>query len=119
MPAVGVISANHVGGCVTTRPPLEKKVEADFLKELKKLPVKVRKMNGMGFNSWPDRLVIGPHGFFYWVELKRAVIGKLSAGQEDLFGEMFAMGHEVHIFTDGKEAALAVKYALIRHGVEV
>lgn len=104
---------------MSTKPPLEKKVEADFLKELKKLPVKVRKMNGMGFNSWPDRLVIGPKGFFYWVELKREKIGKLSAGQEDLFGEMLKMDHGVHVFTDGREAALAVKYALMRHGVDV
>jgi len=103
---------------VSSKPPLEKVVEATFVKEVKRLglPVKLRKMNGLGNASWPDRLIIGPKKFFMWIEFKRPVIGRLSPGQETLFAEMGEIGHEVHVFTDGKLAALAVKYALRTHG---
>ena len=98
-------------------PPLEKAEEAEFLKFLKQLPVRTRKMNGLGSAAYPDRLVIGPAGFTMWVEMKRKKIGKLSPGQEELFAELSTMGHKVHIFDDGKEAAEAVKQQLIKYGV--
>ena len=99
------------------KPPLESAIEKTFLRELKKIPysLKVRKMNGMGFRSWPDRLVIGPRRFFIWIELKRPVLGKTSPGQVDLFDEMEKMDHEVTIFTDGKKAATFVRHELERH----
>jgi hypothetical protein len=92
---------------VRKKPPLEAKVEADFMKEVKRLglPVKIRKMNGLGYVSWPDRLIIGPKGFCRWIEFKRPEIGKLSPGQIYLFAELAAWGHHVSVFTDGKLAA--------------
>lgn len=102
-------------------PPLERVVEATFMRKVKdyRLPVKIRKMNGLGFASWPDRLIIGPRGFTMWIEFKRPEIGKLSPGQEAMFKEMGALGHEVHIFTDGALAAMAVRTALNKYGVTV
>lgn len=98
-------------------PPLEAKVEADFVKEVKRLglPVKLRKMNGLGNSSWPDRLIIGPRGFCRWIEFKRPELGKLSPGQEELFAELEAWGHSVPVFVDGKKAAQYIKDELSEH----
>lgn len=88
--------------------PLESVVEAKFLKELKKYSqykLKVRKMNGIGYRSWPDRMVLGPRRFILFIELKRPKLGKLSPGQIDLFNEMAELSHFVPVFTDGKIAA--------------
>jgi hypothetical protein len=99
--------------------PLEADIEAAFIKGLKTLGVNllVRKMNGIGYRSWPDRLILGPNGFVMWVELKRPKIGKLSPGQKDLFETMESLGHCVNVFVDAKVAVMAVKAALINHGV--
>ncbi len=93
-----------------TKPPLEAKEEADFVKALKNCGVdfKVRKLNGLGYRSWPDRLVLGPERFMIMIELKRKETGKLSQGQKDLFEELGALGHIVHVFDDGREAAAFV-----------
>lgn len=99
--------------------PLESKVEGDFLKKLKKLSVvlKVRKMNGLGYRSWPDRLILGPGKFFCWIEFKRPILGKLSPGQEDLFEEFRSMDHVVHV-EDNADHAIEVLCGLLRqHGV--
>jgi len=89
------------------KPPLEAKEEADFMRDLKKSGVefKIRKMNGLGYRSWPDRLVLGPKRFMVWIELKRKVTGRLSEGQKELFDELDAMDHKVHVFDDGHRAA--------------
>ena len=101
------------------RPPLEAAVERAFLQEVRRLnlPVKIRKMNGLGNASWPDRLIIGPKKFFMWIEFKRPEIGRLSPGQEVLFAEMGEMGHAVPVFTDGRKAARELMHALREHGV--
>ena len=99
--------------------PLESAEEAEFVKLCKALPVKLRKLNGLGNRSWPDRMVLGPNGFVMFVEMKRKKIGKLSAGQEELFKDMGALGHHVFIFDDGHEAAAWVKAGLIAHGVTI
>lgn len=99
--------------------PLEAAIEKQFLRLVKdrRLPVLIRKMNGLGFASWPDRLIIGPQRFSMWIEFKRPVVGKLSEGQGALFSEMGAMGHRVHVFTDAGEALEAVQQALRAYGV--
>lgn len=88
-------------------PPLEAKEEKDFVHALKKsgIPFKVRKLNGLGYRSWPDRLILGPDRFMIMIELKRKVTGKLSEGQKDLFEELRELGHLVYVFNDGCEAA--------------
>lgn len=87
--------------------PTEAKEEANFVKALKKSGVafKVRKLNGLGYRSWPDRLVLGPEGFMIMIEMKRKKTGRLSEGQKDLFAELQDLGHEVPVFDDGKAAA--------------
>lgn len=100
-----------------TKPPLEKAVEAKFMKLVKArgLPVKIRKMNGMGFRAWPDRLIIGPKKFVMWIEFKRPEIGKVSEGQEIQFSEMTDMGHKVYVFDDAEKAYLALELGLKAH----
>jgi hypothetical protein len=100
-----------------TKPPLEAKEEADFVKALKNCGVefKVRKLNGLGYRSWPDRLVLGPECFMIMIELKRKETGKLSQGQSDLFDELFEIGHQVFVFDDGKEAAAFVMQRFEEH----
>lgn len=93
--------------------PLERHEEATFMRLIKGFPIKVRKMNGLGNASWPDRLVLLPNGRIIWIELKRKKVGKLSKGQEILFEEMRGMGHEVFVFDDGELAANSVKLALL------
>jgi hypothetical protein len=80
--------------------------EADFLKLLKGHPVKfkARKMNGLGYRSWPDRWITGPHRYQQLIEFKRPRIGRLSPGQIELFRELEEMGHLVEVFDDAKEA---------------
>ena len=89
------------------KPPTEAKEEKDLVAALKKckVPFKVRKLNGLGYRSWPDRLVLGPKGFMIMIELKRKKLGKLSEGQVELFKELGDLGHTVHVFDDGKQAA--------------
>lgn len=74
-------------------------------------------MNGLGYRSWPDRLVIGPKGFFKWIEFKRPVLGKLSDGQVDLFEELSCMGHPVEVHDDFKVALLSLELDLRKHKI--
>jgi hypothetical protein len=100
-------------------PPLESKVEADFLKELRKIPVplKIRKMNGMGYRDWADRMILGPRGFIVFVELKRPRLGKLSPGQSAMIADLTELGHKMVVFDDAKLAAEWVRHELRAHGV--
>lgn len=51
--------------------PLERTIEDACLRRANKNGWMSRKMNGMGFNSWPDRLFIAPNGDHIYVEFKR------------------------------------------------
>jgi hypothetical protein len=99
-------------------PPLEKDIEAKFLRLIRdrKLDVKVRKINGLGYAAWPDRLIIGPRGFIMWLEFKRPKVGKLSPGQEALFLEMGNMGHQVYVHTDAVLAIDELERLMALHG---
>lgn len=85
---------------------LEKDVEKALLRKLKMFPeLKVRKMNGMGYNSWPDRMILGKKRFVQFLELKRPGKEKnVSDGQEILFGELDDLGFDVPIFSDANLA---------------
>lgn len=85
---------------------LERQVEDPVVAYAKGLGFKVRKMNGQGFNHWPDRLFLGPDGRTFWVEFKRPG-GMLSPGQEAMIGDLLAMGHRVYVCSDpGKGKAI-------------
>lgn len=102
-------------------PPLESKIEADFMRLLKAIPVplKVRKLNGAGNRSWPDRLILGPKRFMLMIEFKRPQLGKLSEGQKSLFEELGELGHVVPVLDDAHLAVALVKERLIEHGVSL
>lgn len=99
--------------------PLEATIEAKFMKLVKRFPVKVRKMNGTGFRSWPDRLLLGPKKFVMLVEFKRPKVGKLSEGQKALFEELEEMRHPVLVTTSAEYAIAELERRLIEHGVEL
>jgi hypothetical protein len=50
--------------------PLERTIEAAGTRYGKSLGFLSRKMNGLGFRSWPDRMYVGP-GVVFFLEYKR------------------------------------------------
>ena len=63
-----------------------------------------RKMNGLGFRDWPDRLFVrppGPSGFRrpIWVEFKRAG-GRPTDAQAHLHAELRRRGDRVEVIDD-------------------
>lgn len=67
-----------------------------------------RKMNGWGFNDWPDRMVLLEDSLTVFLEFKRP--GKTStAGQEHIQNMLRALGYpvyEVHSVDEAIEACL-------------
>lgn len=52
--------------------PLERDAEGKFCREVKDRGGITRKMNGLGFRSWPDRAVVKPKVKpLLWIEFKR------------------------------------------------
>jgi hypothetical protein len=49
---------------------LERDVEKAFVKGVQDIGCITRKLNGVGYRSWPDRLVITPDGGHIYIELK-------------------------------------------------
>lgn len=56
----------------------------------------VRKMNGMGYRSWEDRLFLGPWGRTLWIEFKRPG-EKATPLQANHHQQMYRMGHMSHV----------------------
>lgn len=56
------------GISVSTTP--EREVEREFVKRITRIGCLTRKLNGIGYRSWPDRLVVAPVGLSLYVELK-------------------------------------------------
>lgn len=79
-----------------------KHVEQPVLDWCKKRGIMHRKMNGLGFRGWPDRLFILPSGRVVWIEFKRPG-GKLTPLQEAIHAKLEALGHHVHVI-DTKNA---------------
>lgn len=72
-----------------------------------------RKMNGLGFSGWPDRLFITPTGNVFWVEFKRPG-NVLSAGQETVIGDLTKRGHMVYIVDNVPQGKATVEAELGR-----
>lgn len=70
-------------------PPLEKSIEKAVVDYAKKRGCLVRKMNGQGARSWPDRMFITPTGRIFFIEFKRPG-GKLTPGQEAMLDTLRA-----------------------------
>lgn len=81
---------------MNTRAPLEKTIEAKFVKLAQARGCQCLKLNVIGRRSWPDRLVLVPGGKVLFIEFKRPG-GLLTPGQELLHADLYAMGHEVHV----------------------
>ncbi len=89
-----------------TKTVLESDIEKRFVRELKKLGCKSRKLNGTGYRDWPDRLVLVPGGVSLFIEFKRP--GEtLRESQQNLHDEAAELGHTWYTF-DSWEKALQV-----------
>jgi hypothetical protein len=97
---------------VNTSPPLEKTIEARFVKEAKKLGCMVRKLNGMGARDWPDRLVLIPGGAVVLIEFKRPG-AELRLSQMDFQDDARAIGHYVQVYQSWEAALAYVKARLV------
>lgn len=87
--------------------PLESAIEKKVVDwAVTHLGAKTRKMNGLGFRGWPDRLVLLPMCQELWIEFKR--IGEeASPSQRNLHGVLRAQGREVWVENRGAEAAIS------------
>jgi hypothetical protein len=72
-----------------------------------------RKMNGMSFNAWPDRLFPIPDGRPFFIEFKRAG-GALTPLQTELHKQLHKNGYDVEVHDNAKEAIEAIKRRLDR-----
>ncbi len=78
---------------------LEKSAEGAVNRHAKKLKILRRKMNGFGFNSWPDQLYLGTKKRFVWIEFKR--VGKEPTPlQAEMHKTLRFLGHKVLVITD-------------------
>lgn len=83
--------------------PLEKTIENGFVRKMKTAGYVTRKMNGMGFNDWPDRMIVGDKGRVAWVEFKRPG-EEPTENQSDLHTMLRLSGHPVLVSTNAQEA---------------
>ena len=97
-------------------PPLEREIEARFVKIANKHGWKTRKLNGEGARSWPDRLVMAGEGVLVMIEFKRPDVGKLSPSQEFWHEDAKALGHDVLVTCSEHAAEEFVLQALREAG---
>lgn len=84
-----------------TRAPLESSVENPVVAYAKKKGVLVRKMNGLGFRGWPDRLFIFSGGVVVWVEFKApGKLKNLSSNQKEIIQTLKDLGQHVYVIDD-------------------
>lgn len=87
---------------------LEKDIENSFVRQAKKLGCKTRKLNGTGYRSWPDRLILVPGGVTLFIEFKRP--GEdLRPDQESLHEDAATIGHTWYTFDNWEGAIELVK----------
>lgn len=84
------------------RAVLEAAVEKYFVSQLRLLRplgirTRVKKIGGVGWRGWPDRMVLFTGGITHWVELKRPVGGKYEPLQLRMHKELRALGFVVHV----------------------
>ena len=99
---------------MSSKPELERHIEERVIKWAKNQGWRVRKMNGLGYRSWPDRMFIGP-GFVAFIEFKRPKEVPTTL-QQRILDELVEFGHNARYFDDSDAAigwleALASKAA--------
>jgi len=87
---------------------LESRIEARSVKELAKVGALAIKV---GYDGWPDRLVIYAPGRAIWFEFKQPGTGRISQKQKLRAKELNQHGHEVYYPTSYKEALAYVASA--------
>lgn len=95
------------------RRPLETSIETAVVKKAKSLGYINRKMNGLGFRSWPDRLFIHTSGAMVWIEFKRYG-EEPTAGQAEMHKELRERKQVVGVF-DTRESAISFLEAIALH----
>lgn len=98
---------------VTTEAPCENAV----VSWAKKHGIHVRKMNGLGFNHWPDRMFCVPGGKPVFIEFKKPGLrDKPRMGQtvmqNDLREELIAYGYQCHVIDDRNDGIAILRAAL-------
>lgn len=82
------------------------------MRRAKDLGWQSRKMNGMGFASWPDRIFLPPEGARghsrFWVEFKREGEDP-TPRQAAMHKELAARGETVHVCRTREEFAEALE----------
>jgi hypothetical protein len=89
-------------------------IENTANRKARELGVTSRKMNGMGFNSWPDRMYMIPGGKPLFIEFKRPG-EEPTPLQEDNHKMLRELGYDIETHTDAEEAFASIKRRL---GVE-
>lgn len=90
---------------------LESSIESSVVAWAKKRGIISRKMNGFGFNSWPDRAFFLPGGRVFFIEFKR--LGEsLEPLQENTIAELRKLGYDVAVHDDKDAAILALQRRL-------
>lgn len=91
-----------------TKTVLESDIEKRFVRELKKLGCKSRKLNGTGYRDWPDRMILVPGGITLFFEFKRP--GEdLRPSQQELHNEAAELGHTWYTFDSWENAIACVR----------
>lgn len=93
---------------------LERHVENSVVRHAKDNNFKVRKMNGMGYRSWPDRMFLYRKVCMFFIEFKRS--GEVpNENQEREITELRRMGFTVYVVDnvkDGKRIIDKIKKAV-------
>jgi hypothetical protein len=96
------------------KPKLEKVTEQAVLRWVKlRWPgMKIRKMNGMGMRSWPDRCFFIPGGKPFFIEFKR--LGEEPTKlQAQTIKELVEDGYDVEIHDSAEDAKKAIESRVI------
>jgi len=89
-------------------------IENKFVRMAKEIGCKTRKLNGMGYKSWPDRLILCPGGAVVFIEFKKPGEG-LRPAQGELHSEVHQIGHTWYTCDDADNAMEIVRNAMREH----
>lgn len=86
----------------------EQDIEDAFIRKAREAGCITRKINGMGFASWPDRLILCPGGAVLFIEFKKPGEG-LRPAQAALHSEAHKLGHTWYTCDDAENAMMIVR----------
>lgn len=88
-----------------TRTVRESTIEKAYIRKMKTsgIKVKIKKMNGEGNRSWPDRMIMAHPGVALFIEFKRPGESATEL-QADTHEELRSLGFPVEVFDDAQVA---------------